>query len=124
MSTEQLQASRVELSIGLPQLGPAVLERLVSATAARADLPVDRVVDAMTLVDALGKGLADVLDARPWQLSIDFAPGEVSIRVADLAAGEAEAIRLAAALPGIGDVLAHTATTVDASSDCLSVVLS
>ena len=47
------ETQEIDLTIADGELLAPVLERLVSAAAARADLPVSRVVDALTVVDAI-----------------------------------------------------------------------
>ena len=106
--------SRVNLTISdLSVVGP-VLERLVSAAAVRADLPVDRVINAMTVVDAFVAASDAALEntgSRNWSLSI--APGEVQLALDGLIDGQAEAVRAAAVVPNVGDVLAYTTHAVE-----------
>jgi hypothetical protein len=77
--TESVVAEHsIDLSIGSPELAGPVLERLVSAAAARAELPV----------------------------------GNLGLVVDNLVDGQAEAIRDAAIIPGVGNALAQTATEI------------
>ena len=127
---EQATAEQVvDVSIGDPRFAAAVLERLVSAAAARAELPVDRVVNAMTVVDALVHAADSVLGDGPARASRDdrrtarSAYGSISS-----IDGQAEAIRDAAQLPDVGDVSrAHcfVASTIehDGTRSALVIVL-
>lgn len=107
----------VELEIGDPKLTGPVLERLVSAAAARASLPVDRVVNAMTLVDALVHATDSVLDGSPRDVSLTIGSGSVELRVNGLADGNAEALRDAGELPGVGNVFERIASGVSIERD-------
>lgn len=117
----------VDVSIGDPRLSAAVLERLVSAAAARAELPIDRVVNAMTVVDALIHGADSVLGETTREIRVTIGEGTLGLRIDALADGQAEAIRNAAHLPDVGDILERTASTVsiehDGTSSALVIVL-
>ncbi|MBJ7354540.1 MAG: hypothetical protein JHC98_06910 [Thermoleophilaceae bacterium] len=117
----------VDVSIADPRLASAVLERLVSAAAARAEFPVDRVVNALTVVDALIHGTDSVLGDKSREIRMTIAKGRVGLRVDSLVDGQAEAIRDAAHLPDVGDILERTASTVtierDGAKSALVIVL-
>ncbi len=117
MSIQALAADELELTIGDPALGGPVLERLVSAAAAKAGLPVDRLINAMTLTDSLVHAISTALAGRAWHLKLAIAPQSLLLAVADLTHDEAAAIREAALLPDVGDVLAHTAASVSVDTD-------
>lgn len=107
----------VDISIGDPRFSAAVLERLVSAAAARAELPVDRVVNAMTVVDAIVHATDSVLGENPREIRLTIGDGSLGLRVDSLIDGQAEAIRDAARLPDVGDVLERTASSVEIEHD-------
>lgn len=102
----------VELLAGDPKLAGPVLERLVPAAAARAGLAVDRVVNALTAVDALVDAADRVLPGRSRDLRVGIGSGRISLQLGGLLDGEAESVRDAAALPEFGDVLKRTAIGV------------
>lgn len=102
----------LSVSFGRAGLVGPVLERLVSASAARADLPVNRLFDALAAVDSLVHALDDVLGDEPRTLGISIAPGTVKLSVEGLAAEQLGRVRDATVLPGLGDVLTRTATAV------------
>lgn len=117
----------VDVSIGDPRFSAAVLERLVSAAAARAELPIDRVINAMTVVDAIVHATDSVLGETPREIRLTIGDASLSLRVDSLVDGQAEAIREAAHLPDLGDVLERTTASVeierDGPSSALVIVL-
>lgn len=113
MTDPAAPANEFEVSIGDPRLAAPVLERLVSAAAVRAALPVDRVVNAMTAVDALTHALDATLDGRRRTVKISIVPGALNLCIDGITGDEAEAIRRSAAIPGVGDVLERTAASVE-----------
>jgi hypothetical protein len=117
MTENSSEAQVIDLSIGDPRFAGPILERLVSAAAARAELPVDRVVNALTVVDVLLHAADNVLPGQPRNMRIAFAPGSVRLALDGLRDGQAEAIRDAARVPGLGDVLARTAGGIEVETD-------
>lgn len=117
MSDNTSHANTIDLSLGDPRFAAPVLERLVSAAATRAELPVDRVINAMTVVDALVHATDSVIGDQPRQISLEIGDQRLLLRIDQLVDGQAEAIREAAAVPGVGDVFARTAATVDIESE-------
>lgn len=107
----------VDLSIGDPRIAGPVLERLVSAAATRAELPVDRVINALTVVDAVIHATDHVIGEQPREIVLEIGSGSLLLRVDQLVDGQAEAIRDAAAVPGVGDVFERTATSVEIESE-------
>lgn len=104
-----------EIEVTIADGGPVapVLERLVSAAAARAELPVNRVVDALTVVDSLVAASDAALDGGERQLQLKINDGLLAIVLGGLLDGQAEAVLAAADVPGVGNVLERTASTVD-----------
>jgi hypothetical protein len=113
----------VDVTIGDPSFSAAVLERLVSAAAARAELPIDRVVNAMTLVDALVHATDSVLGDGTREIRVTIGEGTLGLRVDALVDGQAEAIRDAAQLPDVGDILSRTASTIAIEHDGINSAL-
>lgn len=107
------EAQEIDLTIADGGLLAPVLERLVSAAAARADLPVNRVVDALTVVDAIVAATDSVLDAGSREVKLRVSEGSLSIVLGGLVDGQAEAILGAADVPTVGNVLQRTASSVD-----------
>lgn len=97
------RAARLRLRRG--DLGGPVLERVVGAIAARADLPLDRLSDAQIVSSALvGAALAHSADDA---LGVEFGTDGASLDmvVGPLNAGAGAQIVADIALPGVGPVL-------------------
>ena len=108
-------SARVRIVIG-PLVGP-VLGRVVAMLAARADCPVDRLDDALLVVDALAANAgAYVPDGR---LSVDVLTGEgcLELLVGPLADGGADGLMRDSTVPGVGNVLEHVADQVGVQRD-------
>jgi hypothetical protein len=104
----------VMLTINDSKLAQPVLERLVSAAAAQANLPVDRVINALTVVDALVSATDRVFEAsHPRDMVVAIGDRQISIAVEGLFDGQAESLRNAAVLPDVGDVFARTTSAVE-----------
>jgi hypothetical protein len=87
-----------------PLVGP-VLARVVGMLAARADLPVDRLDDAVLVADSIAAGApAHVVDGRVTvQLTSDRR--NLELRVGPLARGGGTALLADATVPGVGSVV-------------------
>jgi hypothetical protein len=107
----------VDVSIGDARFAPAVLERLISAAAARAQLPIDRVVNAMTAVDALVHATDTVLGENAREIRVTIGDGSLGLRVDQLVDGQAEALRDAARIPDVGNIFERTASSVSIEND-------
>jgi serine/threonine-protein kinase RsbW len=98
-----------------PLVGP-VLRRVVGMLAARADLPLDRLDDAVLVADLIAaRAPAHVAHET---VDVELEPGErtLSLRVGPLRPGGGEALVVDAAVPGVGNVIEQLADelTVDA----------
>jgi hypothetical protein len=99
-----------------PLLAP-VLDRLLGALAARADLSVDRLSDLSLVSDALsataGEAVAD------GHLSVTATPtdGALALTFGPFVPGGAARVRLASGLPGGGDLFAKIAREVSVVDD-------
>ena len=101
-----------------------VLRRAVAATCARAGLPLDRIEDALLILEAL---LSDRRLARREEvhLVLTARPESFELLIGPLAEDEAERLLQSADLPIVGPViqrLASDAITVDGGSHLLIVV--
>ncbi|MFT4048483.1 MAG: hypothetical protein QM648_01440 [Solirubrobacterales bacterium] len=115
--TDPQARQTVEVTIGRRDLGGPVLERLVSAAAARADMPVDRMFDAMAAIDCLNHALDTVLADRVRTLLIGISPGSVTLSVIGLSSDQLARVREAGVLPGVGDVMARTTSAIEIEQD-------
>ena len=92
-----LPTASVEVSAA--ELAGPVLERIFGAVAARQNLQVDRLSDAMLLTDALGEADAGRSDAG-LRFAVDDPDGRIVLRIGPLADGGAEKLRNDLRLPG------------------------
>jgi hypothetical protein len=91
-----------------PLVGP-VLRRVVGMLAARADLPLDRLDDAVLVADLIAaRAPAHVAEDR---VEVALEPGSrsLSLRVGPLREGGGEALIVDAAVPGVGNVIEQLA---------------
>lgn len=94
-------ADRTAVVIDRPDLLGPVLERMVGALAARRDLPVDRVSDAVLMTDAIAAvAPARFADGRV-RLDLDDREGGLKLRLGPMEAGAADEIRGELQVPGI-----------------------
>ena len=87
-----------------PPVAP-VLRRVVGMLAARADLPLDRLDDAMLVTDLIAnQAQKHVLGPT---VDVDMEPGvrSLSLRIGPLHAGGGEALVADAVVPGVGNVI-------------------
>ena len=91
-----------------PLVGP-VLRRVVGMLAARADLPLDRLDDAILVADLIAaRAPAHVSDD---EVRVELEPGErsLSLVIGPLRSGGGEALIVDAAVPGVGNVIEQLA---------------
>ncbi len=100
---DRVDRTRVTVAVG-PLVGP-VLARVVAIHAARADLPVDRLNDAVLVADAVAaQAPAFAVDGR-LPVSLQSAPGRLELRIGPLRAGGGRRVLEGAALPEVGSVI-------------------
>ena len=88
------------VEVGAADLAGPVLERLFGAVAARQNLQIDRLSDAMLLTDALGEsGSGSFTDDR-LRFIVDDPNDDIVLRIGPLANGGAEDLRNNLRLPG------------------------
>jgi anti-sigma regulatory factor (Ser/Thr protein kinase) len=91
-----------EIRIGPPELIAPVLSRALTALAARHEITVDRISDAMLLSDAIAAGAPEVFKDGPVRLSIVDRADGVELRVGPMQSGGAERLRGSLELPELG----------------------
>jgi hypothetical protein len=95
-----------------PLVGP-VLRRVVGILAARADLPLDRLDDAVLVADLIAaRAPAHVRDDA---VNVSLEPGDrtLALRVGPLREGGGRALVVDAAVPGVGNVIEQLADNLD-----------
>jgi hypothetical protein len=108
-------ATTVSIASG-PLVGP-VLRRVVGMLAARADLPLDRLDDAVLIADLIAaRAPAHSIDDK---INVALDPGRRSLllRVGPLRKGGGEALIVDAAVPGVGNVIEQLADELSVFAD-------
>jgi hypothetical protein len=106
-----------------PLVGP-ILRRVVGMLAARADLPLDRLDDAVLVADLIAaRAPAHSVDDK---INVALDPGERSLglRVGPLRQGGGRALIVDAAVPGVGNVIEQLADGLDVQADAGAEYLS
>jgi anti-sigma regulatory factor (Ser/Thr protein kinase) len=94
-----------ELTVGPPELVGPVLSRALTALAARHEIAIDRISDAMLLSDAISAAAPRGFTDGHVRLSITDRPEGVELRVGPMAVGAAEGLRSSLSLPDVGGSL-------------------
>lgn len=97
---------------------PEVLERVVSAMATLANLPIDRLMNALTAMDVLTPSVvSDMTGETARHVGVKATEGRLDVMFEKLKNHEAEGILGGASIPGIGDVLDKLAADVRVEDD-------
>jgi hypothetical protein len=94
-----------------------VLDRLLGALAARADLSVDRLSDLALVGDALSASAADSVVGERLDVIATPTDGGLDLSFGPFAPGGAARVRRAGGLPGGGDLFAGVAKQVEIVQD-------
>ena len=99
-----------------PLVGP-VLRRVVSMLAARADLPLDRLDDAILVADLIASRAPAHVPGD--EMRVSFEPGHRSLLlvIGPLRAGGGQGLVVDAAVPGVGNVIEQLADELSVRSD-------
>ncbi len=107
---DRVDRTRVTVATG-PLVGP-VLARVIGIHASRADLPVDRLSDAVLVADAIAaQAPAFAVDGR-LPVSLQSGPGRLELRIGPLRPGGGQGVLEGAALPSVGSVIERLADVV------------
>ncbi|MBS1884188.1 MAG: ATP-binding protein [Actinobacteria bacterium] len=106
-----------ELQVGSPELLGPVLSRALTALAARHEITVDRISDAMLLADAISAAAPAGFEDGQVKLSIVDRPEGVELKVGPMASGAAAGLRDSLALPDLGGSLETLADEVRTEAD-------
>ena len=99
--------TRVSIAAG-PLVGP-VLRRVVGMIAARADLPLDRLDDAVLVADLIAARAPAHVAGDRVDVALEPGPRSLSLRVGPLREGGGQALIVDAAVPGVGNVIEQLA---------------
>ncbi len=106
-----------EIQVGAAELLGPVLSRALTALAARQEITIDRISDAMLLADAISaaapRGFAD----GQVKLSIADRPEGVELKIGPMESGAADGLRSSLALPDVGGSLETLADEVRTEAD-------
>jgi hypothetical protein len=111
----QEPSTRVSIASG-PLVGP-VLRRVVGMLAARADLPLDRLDDAVLVADLIAARAPAHVAAETVDVALEPGPRTLSLRVGPLRPGGGDALVIDAAVPGVGNVIEQLADELQVDRD-------
>lgn len=102
---EQAPPEATEMRVGQPEFVGPILSRALGALAARREVTVDRLADAMLLSDAISARAPQGFTDGHVSLSIADRPQGVELRVGPMKSGGAEQLRASLDLPELGGSL-------------------
>jgi hypothetical protein len=109
--TEPEPPTRVSIAAG-PLVGP-VLRRVVGMFAARADLPLDRLDDAVLVADVVAARAPSHVAGETVDVALESSTRSLDLRVGPLRSGGGRALVVDAAVPGVGNVIERLADQLD-----------
>jgi anti-sigma regulatory factor (Ser/Thr protein kinase) len=102
---EEELASTIALTIAPARLARAVLPRILSVVAARADFSTDRISDAQLVADSLAAHAPSSLGADRLTVTVSFKARSLELFVGPLGAGHADRLILDSDVHGLGPVI-------------------
>jgi len=99
-----------------PLVGP-VLRRVVGMLAARADLPLDRLDDAVLVADLIAARAPTHSRDDSVQVTLDPSERALGLRIGPLRPGGGQALVVDAAVPGVGNVIEQLADELTVSPE-------
>jgi serine/threonine-protein kinase RsbW len=106
--TVAADSTHVAVAAG-PLAGP-VLARVVGIGASRADLPVDRLDDALLLADVIAAHAPSLVPEGRIELTSRSLDGRLELRLGPLRAGGAEKLLDETSGPGVGNIIMRLAS--------------
>lgn len=104
-----IHSEATAMRVGPPELVGPILSRALGALAARREISVDRLSDAMLLSDAISARAPEGFSDGHVSLSLADQPEGVRLRVGPMRKGAAEQLRASLDLPEVGGTLATLA---------------
>jgi hypothetical protein len=102
--------TRVSIASG-PLVGP-VLRRVVGMLAARADLPLDRLDDAVLVADLIASRAPAHVSAASVDVDLETGDRTLFLRIGPLRPGGGDALIVDAVVPGVGNVIEQLADDI------------
>ena len=99
-----------------PLVGP-VLRRVVGMLAARADLPLDRLDDAVLVADLIASRAPAHMQIPSVDVDLETGDRTLFLRVGPLRPGGGEALIVDASVPGVGNVIEQLADDITVKPD-------
>jgi serine/threonine-protein kinase RsbW len=93
-----------EVRVGLPELVGPILSRVIGALAARQEIGIDRLSDAMLLTDAIAANAPEGFADGHVAISIADRADGVHLRVGPMVGGAGERLRESLDLPDVGSL--------------------
>jgi anti-sigma regulatory factor (Ser/Thr protein kinase) len=112
-----IQSDATAMRVGPPELVGPILSRALGALAARREISVDRLSDAMLLSDAISARAPAGFSDGHVSLSLADRPEGVRLRVGPMRKGAAEQLRASLDLPQVGGTLATLADELRVEQD-------
>jgi serine/threonine-protein kinase RsbW len=106
-----------EIQVGAAELLGPVLSRALTALAARQEITIDRISDAMLLADAISAAAPRGFAGGQVKLSIADRPEGVELKIGPMESGAADGLRSSLALPEVGGSLETLADEVRTEAD-------
>ena len=113
--SEEESPTRISIAAG-PLVGP-VLRRVVGMFAARADLPLDRLDDAVLVADVVAARAPAHVAAQTVDVALASSTRSLDLCVGPLRAGGARALVVDTAVPGVGNVIERLADALDVETE-------
>ena len=119
--TEPEPPTRVSIAAG-PLVGP-VLRRVVGMFAARADLPLDRLDDAVLVADVVAARAPAHVPDETVEVELASSVRSLDMCVGPLRQGGGQALVIDAAVPGVGNVIEQLADALEVEAEAGSEFL-
>jgi hypothetical protein len=113
----KLEEDPIHVSIAAgPLVGP-VLRRVVGMIAARADLPLDRLDDAVLVADLVAARAPAHVAHDTVDVALQSGTRSIDLRVGPLRVGGGRALIVDAAVPGVGNVIEQLTDRLEIEGD-------
>lgn len=110
-------SSSTSVSVAAGPLVAPVLRRVVGMIAARADLPLDRLDDAMLVTDLVAERAQDHMVGSTVDLVVQPGQRSLTLRIGPLRPGGASALLEDSAVPGFDGVIEQLTDEISVAED-------